>query len=131
VNTAAWIEFPETAKARVLASVPSMKVAKDLGATEAIVEIPRYQEFTAEARKLMQDGVRFHQISGNELILISAIAPRVWTNSSPNLQLLLSQPTLTDQSKTRAVLLAKVSDLHEILPLLEQQQLTIEHLYDY
>jgi hypothetical protein len=132
VNTAAWIEFPAPAKARVLASVRSMKVAKDLGATEAIVEIPRYQEFTADAQQLMRDGVRFHQISGNELILISAIAPSVWTNSSPNLQLLLSQPTLTDPSKTRVVLLGKVSDLHQILfPLLERQQLTIEHLYDY
>jgi hypothetical protein len=131
VNTAAWIEFPAAAKARVLASVPSMKVAKDLGATEAIVEIPRYQKFTADAQQLVRDGVRFHQISGNELILISAIAPRGWTNSSPNLQLLLSQPTLTDPAKTRAVLLGRVSDLHQILPLLEQQQLTIEHLYDY
>jgi hypothetical protein len=79
----------------------------------------------------MQGGMRFHQISGNELILISAIAPSAWTNSSPNLQLLLSQPTLTDQSKTRAVLLGKVPDLHQVLPLLERQGLTLEHLYDY
>jgi hypothetical protein len=131
VNTAAWIEFPAQAKARVLASVRSMKVAKDLGATEAIIEIPRYQEFTAEAQLLIQGGVRFHQISGNELILISATGPSVRTNSSPSLQLLLSQPTLTDQSKTRAVLLGKVSDLHQVLPLLERQGLMIEHLYDY
>jgi hypothetical protein len=130
-NTAAWIQFPAQAKTRVLTLVRSMKVTRDLGATEAIIEIPRYQEFTTDARMLMQGGVRFHQISANELMLFSAIAPNGWTNSSPNLQLLLSQPTLTNRSKTRVVLLAKVSDLHTAIPLLEGQGLAVEHLYDY
>jgi len=131
VRTAAWLEFPAEAKARVLASVPSMKMAKDSAAIEAIVKIPRYQEFTADAQRLIQSGGRFHQVAGNELILISAIAPSGWTISLTNLQLLLSQPILTDRSKSREVLLGKVSDLHEVLPSLERQGLAIEHLYDY
>ena len=131
VNTAAWIEFPADAQARLLASLPSMKIVKDLGAGEAIVEIPRYQEFTSDAQTLVQNGVHFHQIAGNELIVVSAIAPSGWVSSSNNLQLLLSQPLLTDTDKTRAVLLGKVSELHEVLPLLKQQGLVIEHLYDY
>lgn len=131
VNTAAWIEFPADAKARLLASLPSMKIVKELGAGEAIVEIPRYQEFTSDAQMLIQNGVHFHQIAGNELIVVSAIAPSGWVSSSNNLQLLLSEPLLTDTNKTRAVLLGKVSELHEVLPLLEQQGLVLEHLYDY
>ncbi len=115
----------------MLSSAPPMKTAKDLSATDAIVEIPRYQEFTTDAQRLIQAGARFRQIAGNELILISAIAPDGWKNSAANLELLLAQPMLTDRSKTRAVLLGKVSDLHEVVPSLERQGLAIEHLYDY
>jgi hypothetical protein len=131
VDTAAWIEVPAQEKARILTSVKSMKTAKDLGPTEAIVKIPRYQEFTADSQILMQEGMRFQQIAGNELIVISAIAPGQWKNSAANLQLLFSQPMLTNRSKTRAVLVAKVSHLHQIVPLLQQQGVMIEHLYDY
>jgi hypothetical protein len=131
INTAAWIEFPADAKDHILASVKSMKAIKDLGPTEAIVEIPRYQEFTTDAQTLIQQGVRFRQVSGNELMLISAIAPRDWTNSLPQLQLLASQPILTNRAKTRTVLLGKVPELHQTLHLLEQQGLVVEHLYDY
>jgi hypothetical protein len=130
-NTATWIEFPVTAKADVLASVRSMKVIRSLGETGAIVEIPRYQEFTVDAQTLLDHGVHFRQIAGNELIVISAFAPMDWTNSSPNLQVLLAQPMLTNQGKVRVVLVAKVPELDQTLPLLKQQRLEIEHLYDY
>jgi hypothetical protein len=130
-NTAAWIEFPAGAKAEVLASVHSMNVLRTLGETGAIVEIPRYQEFTIDAQTLIDHGVHFRQIAGNELIVISAIAPVDWTNSSQNLQVLLTQPMLTNPAKVRVVLVAKVPELDQTLPLLKREQLEIEHLYDY
>lgn len=125
-TTSAWIEFP----AEKRTDLPSLKFVRELGSGEAIVELTRYQAFTPEARELLQAGVRFHQIAGNQLIVFSAIAPADWTNTSPNLQLLLAQPMLTDRAKTRALLLCPVSELH-LLPLLENQGLRIEHIYDY
>jgi hypothetical protein len=71
------------------------------------------------------------QISGNELVVVSAIAPGNWTNTVPNLQLLLAQPMLTDRAKTRVVLLCPVPYLHLVIPLLQSGGLTIEHIYDY
>jgi hypothetical protein len=130
-KTAAWIKFPRTAKAQVLALVKSMKLAKDLEPTQGFIEIPRYQEFTTDVLTLVNHGVRFPQIAGNELIVISAIAPSRWTISEANVQLLLKQPILTAQGRTRAVLLARVSDLNEVLPSLQRQGLKVEHLYDY
>jgi hypothetical protein len=130
-TTAAWIEFPPQEKAHMVSLVPSMKFVRELGEGEAIVEIPRYQEFTADAQKLLQAGVRFHQIVGNQLIVVSAIAPGNWTNTVPNLQLLLAQPMLTDRAKTRVVLLCPVPHLHLVIPLLQSGGLTIEHMYDY
>jgi hypothetical protein len=131
VNTAAWIEFPAEAKARVLASVKSMKLARDLGPTEAIVEIPRYQEFTTDAQTLLEQGARFRQIAGNELLVISAIAPAGWKNDNPKLQLLEQQLILTARDNMRIVLLARVSDLNDILAALARTGVKLEHLYDY
>ena len=131
VNTAAWIEFPAEAKQGVLGRIYSDHLAKDLGPTAAIVEIPRYQTFTTDARTLMEAGAHFRQIAGNELIVLSGVVPSGWTNPAPNLQLLLSQPVLSDRTKTRVVLLTRVPDLHETVPLLESHGMAIEHLYDY
>ncbi len=131
LNTGAWIEYPPSATPTVLAPSSSIQVAKDLGPGEAIVEIPRYQEFTQDARVLIQHGVRFRQIAGNELLVISAIAPGKWTNSVANVQLLFSQSMLTDPSRTRVVLLTRVNEIHRVIPALEAQGVAIEHLYDY
>jgi hypothetical protein len=128
--TSAWIDFPVEEKTHLVSLVPSLKFVRELGPGEAIVELTRYQEFTAEVRDLLPAGVRFHQIAGNQLIVFSAIAPVGWTNAVPNLQLLLAQPMLTDPAKTRDVFLCPVSELHLLLPLLERQGLKIEHLYD-
>jgi hypothetical protein len=130
-TTSAWIDFPAEERTHLVSLVPSLKFVRELGPGEAIVELTRYQEFTAEVRELLQAGVRFHQIAGNQLIVFSAIAPGGWTNAVPNLQLLLAQPVLTDRAKSRAVFLCPVSELPLLLPLLERQGLKIEHIYDY
>jgi hypothetical protein len=130
-TTAAWIEYPASHSSRAVTPATSFKVLRDLGDHQAIVEIPRYQEFTATALALIHDGIRFHQIAGNELIVVSAISPVSWTNRVPNLQLLMAQPLLTNPSNLRNVLLCQVTELHAVLPMLEKQGLKIEHIYDY
>lgn len=130
-TTAAWIEFPSADKTLIFSRMTRIRIIRDLGNNQAIVEIPRYQEFTTAALGLIRDGVRFHQIAGNEIIVISAIAPVSWTNSMPNLQLLIAQPLLASPSNTRNVLLCRVAELNTVLPMLEHQGLKVEHLYDY
>lgn len=129
VSTGAWIKFPESAK--LIASMKSLKMTKDLGPSDAIIEIPRYQQFTTEVQTLLDCGARFSQIAGNQLIVISAIAPSGSIAPESNAQLLLAQPILTTQDRTRAVLLVRVSDLNEVLGTLERQGSEVEHLYDY
>jgi hypothetical protein len=131
VSTAAWIKFPEAAKAQLIASVKSIKIARDLGPTEAIIEVPRYQEFTTDVRTLVGHGARFSQFAGNELIVISAIAPSGSITPESSVQMLLKQPILMGQGRTRVVLLVRVSGLNEVLASLERQGLKVEHLYNY
>jgi len=106
-------------------------IQRDLGEHQAIVEVSRYQEFTTVALGLIHEGVQFRQIAGNELMVVSVNSPASWTNTAPNLQVLLAQPILSEPGKTRNVLLCRVTELHNVLPMLERQGVTIEHLYDY
>lgn len=131
VSTAAWVKFAEPDKSRLMGSVKSMKVARELGPTEAVVEIPRYQEFTTDLAMLVDGGVRVSQIAGNELIVVSVISPSGSITRDSNVQLLLHQPILTSGGSTRLVLLVRVSELNEVLHSLESRGLKLEHLYDY
>jgi hypothetical protein len=130
-TTAAWVDFPASGNTPISLPITSVRILSDLGNNQAIVEIPRYQEFTTVALDLIHDGFRFRQIAGNELIVISAISPVPWTNNMPTLQLLLAQPLLSSPSNTRNVLLCHVAELHVVVRMLEHQGLKIEHLYDY
>ena len=130
-TTVAWVEFPASDNTLISSPIPSVRILRDVGNRQAMVEIPRYQEFTSAALGLLHAGVHFRQIASNQLIVISAIAPNGWTNSIPNVQLLLAQPLLTDPGNTRIVLLCRVPELHNTLPMLEHQGVKIEHLYDY
>lgn len=131
VNTSAWTSFPAESKTNLLSSASAVKVAKDLANNDAILEIPRYEEFTRDAQMLLENGVRFRQIAGNELILFSAIAPSNWANSTPDAQLILAQPLLTEAGRKRVAILTTVSALDQVLPRYRSQGLLIEHLYDY
>jgi hypothetical protein len=130
-TTAAWVEFPPSGNTVISSPMTPVRILRDLGNNQVIVEIPRYQEFTTAALGLIHDGIRFRQIAGNELVVISAISPALWTNTIPNLQSLLAQPLLTSPGNTRNVLLCRVAELHIVLPMLEHQGLKIEHIYDY
>jgi hypothetical protein len=132
-TTKAWVDFPPEVKPASFAG--RVKIVRELGGNDgenaAIIEVPRYQEFTPAAQMLIKAGVHFHQIAGNQLIVVSAIAPSQWTNSVPDLQVLLLQPLLTNPGKTRVILLCPVPALQTALPRLEADGLMIEHLYDY
>lgn len=129
--TSAWIELPPQDGERALAAVPHMRIKRDLSAGQVIVEIPRYQEFTPSAAVLVKNGVRFHQIAGNGLISISAIATSRWTGSVPNAQTLLSQPMLSEPGHVRVFLLCRVTELHTVPQTLERDGVRLEHFYDY
>jgi hypothetical protein len=130
-TTQAWVTVPADIQSLVAPFNGRVKIIRDVGGNQAILAIPRYQEFTGTAKALAKAGVQFDQIAGNQLLVLSAIAPSGWTNKASGLQLLLAQPLLTIPGKTRVVLLCRVAELHSALPLLEADGLVIEHLYDY
>src|SRR5690348_252942 len=55
-STSAWITAPSL---DAVSAVPNVRVLKDLGMGNYIVEIPRYQEFTTRAVEASHSGVQF------------------------------------------------------------------------
>ncbi len=127
-DTYAWVEnLDET----LLPQIPHLKVVKRAGPQAYIVDIPRYQEFTAIASKLAQHGVRFVEIAGNSQITLSVLAPQAWHYDGSVARQLFSMPILTHPGRQRVVLTCDVPSLDQALNHLHTDGVMVEHVYDY
>jgi hypothetical protein len=93
------------------------------------VTLPRYEAFTAAALKLLREGVQFSDIGGHDEILVTAIVPKGFAGAG--LQVILTEPLLTDPSQVRIGIRTPVAALHEAVRSIEKDGGRIEHLYDY
>lgn len=106
-------------------------IVEDLGDGSYVLELPHYQPFTDLVPVLARGGVRFLDISGNDEIVLTALAPKGWDPSGAGAEALLTQDVLTDPTTERVVLKAPVRDLHAVLLGLDADGVRIEHLFDY
>lgn len=102
-----------------------------LGADRFIVRLPRYESFTQIALGLIDRGVTFEQIAGNDDILVTAIAPGAWPAAPMKGELIAALPILTEPPKTRLAIRTPVAALHELVTFLRAHGVQIEHIYDY
>ncbi|WP_419803683.1 hypothetical protein [Terriglobus sp.] len=128
-ETAVWISYEPQQRAAI-AKVPHLRFVAEPSAGSAIVELPRYAEFTPRLRQLVAAGARIRQISGNELISASFLSPAQWQASLPGTQTLIVQPIASQQATKRTLILMPVSQLPTVFAALPQD-VTLEHLYDY
>lgn len=97
-----------------------------------VIEMPRYEAFTQSAVPMLDAGVRFLDVAGNDQILATAIGPSALDTAALRVgRTLARNPTPTDRSRTRFALLVPVVRLHEALVELRTAGATLEHLYDY
>jgi len=94
----------------------------------SIVEIPRYQEFTAVASMLAQHGVRFVEMAGNSEITLSVLAPQSWHYDGSVARQLFSMPVLTRPGRQRVVLTCGVPSLDQSLRALHSDGVVVEHV---
>ena len=112
-------------------SDPRVKVIQPTGPRGAVVTLPRYEDFTATALALNGKNVRFTDIAGNEVLLITALARRGIPTEFPAAELVSAQPILTDLTMQRLALRVRVGSLGEAVEQLSRAGASIEHLYDY
>jgi hypothetical protein len=127
-DTYAWIDnVNETA----LRQLPHVKKVKQVGPQALIVDVPRYQEFTAIASALAERDAHFVEIAGNSHITVSVLAAKSWRYGHSDAPQLFSNPVITHLGMQRVVLDCDVTSLHAVLNTLHADGVTIEHIYDY
>ncbi len=98
---------------------------------EALLTLPRYQDFMAPATALAICGADFKEIAGNRsVILVSALGPLGQAQPSDT-EVMIRQPIITQPGKEREVLIIPVMKLASVLRNLSAHGLTLEHIFDY
>jgi hypothetical protein len=127
VTTSAVID-PWPACERVPANVALISQPKE---GEALLALPRYQDFMTPAMTLAMCGADFKEIAGNHsVILVSALGPLGQAQPSDT-EVMIRQPIITQPGKEREVLIIPVTKLASVLRDLNAQGLTLEHIFDY
>lgn len=114
-----------------LENFPEVVVVEEIDGEETLVGLPRYEGFTQTVPELARQGVRFIEIAGNEEIMVSVLSPQDWSYPQEMGEVLFTMDVLTQPGLKRMVLNVPVTSLHRALAVLEQDGVTLEHLYDY
>lgn len=120
----AWVRYGED-----LESVEGVEIIEDLGDGNILIGVPRYEPFSAAVPALVEHGVEFVEIAGNDTLLLTLIAPEDWDDARLWGSVIHEWPILTEPGKKRVAVEVAVGRLHEVLPKFASIQ--IDHIYDY
>ncbi|TPM44309.1 hypothetical protein FJ959_21565 [Mesorhizobium sp. B2-2-4] len=103
---------------------------RDYGPDGTVFVTKRYQMFTDMIPRLIDKGVSFVEIGGNDEIMITVLS----TDSiavPEGMRILFSYPLPADPSTRRTGMVVAVPRLHLVLPALIKSGARLEHVYDY
>ncbi|MBZ9810128.1 hypothetical protein LB542_23250 [Mesorhizobium sp. BR1-1-9] len=103
---------------------------RDYGPDGTVFVTKRYQLFTDMIPRLIDKGVSFVEIGGNDEIMITVLS----TDSiavPEGMRILFSYPLPADPSTRRTGMVVAVPKLHLVLPALIKSGAMLEHVYDY
>jgi hypothetical protein len=114
------------------AELPRLRVLLRYPDGQALVTLPRYDDFKDHAAAVARRGATFVEIAGNRgPILVTALVPSGWTPPVAGASALFTQPILTRPGRQRTAVTVPVGALSELLRVLERDGHTLEHVYDY
>lgn len=118
------------ATAAAIAGEANTTLEKDFGAEGAVFVTQRYQVFSDMIPRLIEKGLRFREIGGNDEILVTVLTgPSI---TLPEGVRPLFDYALPAQPDTRrAGLIVPVRSLHSAIPALLAGGARLEHVYDY
>ncbi|MEO5755578.1 MAG: hypothetical protein ABIQ51_01860 [Mesorhizobium sp.] len=103
---------------------------RDLGADGTVFVTKRYQVFTDMIQRLIDKGVSFVEIGGNDEIMMTVLSPDPVTTPD-GARALFSYPLPAKPEMRRTGLTVAVRKLHLVLPALTKAGAKLEHVYDY
>lgn len=103
---------------------------RDFGADGAVFVTRRYQVFTDMIPRLIDRGVTFVEIGGNDEILMTVLSNDA-IEVPPGTALLFSYDLPAEPALRRTGLVVRVDALHTAIPALTAREAQLEHVYDY
>ena len=110
---------------------PRISVIKQLDNGRTVLSVPHYQGFTETIPLLARAGVTFHDFAGNDEIAITAVIPRDLGIPAFAGRELYRMPVLIDAERERIAILVDVPDLGTAFTFYDENDVFVEHLYDY
>lgn len=105
-------------------------LARDFGADGAVFATRRYQVFTDMIPRLIDRGVTFVEIGGNDEILMTVLS-NARIEAPAGTVRLFSYDLPAEPALRRTGLVARVDALHTAIPALAARGARLEHVYDY
>ncbi|MDA8561684.1 hypothetical protein N9L02_01055 [Gammaproteobacteria bacterium] len=104
---------------------------KKINNFNSIVSLPSQQPFTETLIKVLNNNIKFINISGNYEILVTALAPINWKYQNKYGQLIFTMEVLTHPGLQRIALRVRTESLVRTLEYLKLNNAKIEHVYPY
>ena len=107
-----------------------LKIIKNIN-DNYIISIPRWGKFTNQLISLSKQDITIKNIAGNKRIVISLITNVNKNINFKNVKYLYHSDVVTDLKLKRLVYMVEVKDLINFMKYLENQNIKVEHIYDY
>ena len=110
---------------------PFVRLERPVDASSALYVLPRYTAFGETLLAVPRGQGRLLAVAGNQEMMVTVIAPHDWSFTLPEGHAVFEQPILIDPTRKRVAIVTPVSSLLSLLASLQDQSITIEHVYDY
>lgn len=110
-----------------------VKILTKIDNEKYVLSLPRYADFNIALNELAKELYSFKEITGNtSSILLTVLVPKDLTlPDDKQYKIIFSQPILTKKELTRVAVCVLIKDLSLVLRKLQDQNILIEHIYDF
>lgn len=110
----------------------NLEIKQQIGDNRQLIYITRFEYLSVNAPQLMERGMSFVEIAGNDEILFTVLGPQDTEYNFEHGEYLFDLPILTQPGLTRAAIKVRVADMHLFLQELKgKTDMQFEHFYDY
>ncbi len=109
-----------------------LEVVQEIDGGRQLIRITRFEYFSDTVPGLVERGVQFEEIAGNDEILFTLLGSRDADYSFEHGEYLFGLPILTQPGQTRAAVKVRVEDMAGFFEELNRREdIRFEHMYDY
>jgi hypothetical protein len=109
-----------------------LEVVEEIDGGRQLIRITRFEYFSDTVPGLLERGVHFEEIAGNDEILFTLLGSQDADYSFEHGETLFDLPLLTQPGQTRAAVKVQVVDMAQFFEeLRDREDIEFEHMYDY